>query len=198
MTAAIATIKNYTQRNHTRSASGFTLIELMVIIAIIAILAVLSTPVLRTMLLQQEFNGSVRDVLSALRQARLVAVEQNESVVFRVDTAAGTFQAFVDDGGNSVDGNLDGVLDDAQNWTLEQGSNERLIINGTVPNDVTITAANFGGNPVFRFDNKGFPMSEAVPMSLGVLTNGTITMTSNALGHNRQIDLFRSGHSRIQ
>lgn len=177
---------------------GFTLVELMVVIAVIAISAVFSAPVLRNMLLQHEFNGSVRDVLSAIRQARLVAIEQNESVVVTVDTVNGTIQAFVDDGGtNTVDSEPNGIPDLAQNWNWNSGDNERLVVNISVPNDVTITAANFAGNPVFRFDNRGFPMSKAIPMNLGVLTNGTINLSS-ALGRNRQIDLFRSGHSRIQ
>ncbi len=190
-------------RQGRQAAGGFTLVELMVVLAIIAALAAFSTPVLRTMILQQEFSGAVRDTLSALRQARLVAVEENEAVVFTVDTANGTYQAFVDDGGGDLtdadldgvpdaDADFNGILDNAQNWTLD--ANERLIANGTVPDSVTITAADFSGNPDFRFDNRGFPISSG---AVNVLTNGTLSL-SNTLGRAQQITLFRSGHTRVQ
>jgi Tfp pilus assembly protein FimT len=166
--------------------------ELMVTIGIIMVLAALSTPFLRTMYFQQQFSGSVQEMLGSIRQARLAAVENNESVVVTINTGAGTFQAFVDDaGGDLTDGDLNGVPDIAQDWI--HNGNEQLVVDGTVPQGVAITAASFTGNPVFRFDSRGFPMSRVG----NVLTNGTITMSST-LGRVRQIDLFRSGHSRVQ
>jgi prepilin-type N-terminal cleavage/methylation domain-containing protein len=175
-----------------KNDNGFTIMELMVVVGIIAVLAVVSTPFLRTMYIQQQFSGAVQEVLSSIRQARLTAVEKNESVVVSFNTAAGTFQVFVDDaGGNLADLDLNGVPDIAQDWT--RNGNEQTIVNSTVPQSVAITAANFTGNPVFRFDSRGFPMSSVGNM----LTNGTITMSST-LGRTRQIDLFRNGHSRAQ
>ena len=180
------------RKKQLRLASGFTVMELMVAIGIILVLAALSTPFLRTMYIQQQFSGSVQEVLSSIRQARLTAVEKNQSVVIAIDTATGTFQGFVDDGGGDLtDLDLNGVSDLSGNWT--QDANELTIFNNTVPESVNITAANFTGNPEFRFDNRGFPMSRVG----NVLTNGTINLSST-LGRTRQIDLFRSGHSRIQ
>lgn len=174
-----------------KNKAGFTLVELMVVIGVIVILTIVSIPLLSSWQGRHSFSGAVRDVLLTLRQARLVAVEENETVVVTVNAAAGTYEAYVDDGGGDVtDLDLNGVPDKAQNGVLDAG--ERIVQDGTVPDTVRITAANFSGFTNFRFDNRGFPIDPA-----GALTDGTITLASD-LGGTRQISLIRSGHSIIQ
>ena len=181
---------------------GFTLIELMIVIAVITILAGLAVPAMSALRDRHGFSGTVQDVLLTLRQARLVAIEENETVVVSVDVANGTYQAFVDDGGGDTTDTAgpvsttigDGIPDKANNGVLDDdaSAHERLINSGTVPDRVRITAADFSGSTSFRFDNRGFPTRAD-----GVLTDGTITLASDQ-GGSKQISLLRSGHSVIQ
>lgn len=188
-----------------KNKAGFTLVELMIVIAIIAVISGVSVPAVNSMQGRHRFSGALRDVLLTLRQARLVAVEENETVMFTVDVATGTYQAFVDDGGGDATDTFgpffnfpDGLPDAARNGLLNPG--ERIINEGSVPEGVSITAtnfngntgANFNGNTGLRFDNRGFPTDAG-----GLLTDGTITLASG-LGGSKQINLLRSGHSVIQ
>ena len=173
-----------------KNKAGFTLIELMVVIAVIAVLSGISVFAMEGMKRRHGFSGALQDVLLKLRQARFVAIEESETVVVQVDVGAGTYQAFVNDGGGDLtDGNLNGVPDRAENNGWDVG--ERIINQGTVPDGVQITGVDFSGSADFRFDNRGFPIEAG-----GLLTDGTITMESDQ-GGSRQIGLLRSGHSRI-
>jgi len=139
-----------------KNRAGFTLLELMVVIAVIAVLSGISVPAMNSLKERHGFSGALQDLLLTLRQARLLAVEENETVVVTVNVAAGTYQAFVDDGGgDATDIDLNGVPDKAKNGTHNAG--ERIINAGSVPERVHITAANFSGNTDFRYDNRGFP-----------------------------------------
>jgi hypothetical protein len=89
-----------------------------------------------------------------------------------------------------VDSDLNGVPDKAKNGNWENG--ERIVLQGSIPDGVRITAANFSGSAKFRYDNRGFPTDPGA-----VLTDGAITLASD-LGGSRQISLLRSGHSVIQ
>ncbi|MBW2370404.1 MAG: GspH/FimT family pseudopilin [Deltaproteobacteria bacterium] len=172
--------------------SGFTLIELMIVIAIIAIMIVLAVPKTSNWIALNRYNGAARDILSTMRKARLVAVEENREVVLAFDPVNDTCRVFVDDGAGSGDLDLNGIPDNAGNFI--QDGTERTVSNFTLPNDVDMTGAVFDGAMAFRFDRRGFPLSIPNPANL---TDGLIRLRSS-LGGIKQIDLLRSGHSRIQ
>lgn len=105
-------------------------------------------------------------------------------------TASDTDTVFVDDGAGSGDGDNNSIPDGARDL-LRNGS-ERVILSGSMPKHVGITAATFGGNPAFRFDRKGFPLDPA-----GNFINGSVTLTDSQ-GSVRQINLLPTGHTSIQ
>jgi type IV fimbrial biogenesis protein FimT len=163
--------------------SGFTLIELMVVVALFAVLTSIAVPSVSQYMERHRFSGAVLDVLASLRRARGVAIELNRNVVFSVDVASGTYQAFVDDGA--------GVPANASNNQWDAG--ERLIFSETLPNGVVFESANFGASSdFFNFSGRGFPVDNN-----NGLVNGAIELTGNR-GTTRRIALIASGHTQIQ
>jgi type IV fimbrial biogenesis protein FimT len=180
-----------------KNSQGFTLIELMIVISVIGILAAVAVPSFVGMMVRHELGGAARDMLGTLRKARMVAVKENTDMVVSFNTVGNTYSVFVDDGAGSVDGDLNGIPDNAKNFSCE--GNERMIVSGRMPRHVTITVANFGssalfgGSPdAFRFDKRGFPLDKD-----GNFSGGAVTL-SDTQGVSRNVVLLLSGHTRIQ
>jgi prepilin-type N-terminal cleavage/methylation domain-containing protein len=84
-----------------RKKSGFTIIELMVIIAIIAILATMAIPNFFQWRPKRQLSAATKDVFAAMQYARSRALKDNVNEEYTV---------FLDNGagGNAGNGNLDG------------------------------------------------------------------------------------------
>ncbi len=177
-------------KNETAQAiKGFTLVELMITVAVLGIILSVAVPELRNSIDKNRFNGAVIDMLGALREARSRAVEKNSAIVFKVDTLNNTYQAFIDDGAGSSDGDANGIPDDAGNNSLDAG--EQVFVSGDLPDKVKFTSASFGGSTHFHFDGRGFPLNDG-----NGLTNGLVAL--NGPTGTATIQLIASGHSRIQ
>ena len=70
--------------NHKNSASGFSLIEMLIAIGIIAMIAAISTPFYRSFVLNMDLKAAARDLASDLRYAQQQAVttQINQQVFF--------------------------------------------------------------------------------------------------------------------
>ncbi len=76
--------------NTARKISGFTLIELIVVISIMALLLSFSFPVFRDIQLFSNASTQVGDIVRLIDDLKKRAVEQNTDFVLHVDTGSGT------------------------------------------------------------------------------------------------------------
>ena len=86
--------------------SGFSLVELLVVMALIAIVASISIPGIIQMVPKFNMKGITRDVAAKLMVARLKAIHQNKdySVLF-TSAAVDAYRVEVNDGGTWVNEN---------------------------------------------------------------------------------------------
>jgi prepilin-type N-terminal cleavage/methylation domain-containing protein len=75
--------------NRVRNISGFTLIELIVVISIISMLLVFSLPVFRDIGLFPDSGGQVGDMVRLINDLKKRAIEQDLDFQMHVDTGTG-------------------------------------------------------------------------------------------------------------
>ena len=131
--------------------SGFTLIEMMMVIAIIAIMSAVAIPAFMSMLPGMRLNGAARQVMTDLMAARMDAVKQNNR--FRVFfNSPGTNQyQILDDDDN--DGTADtgeaittkNIQDNYSDVTFSSTNNPIFTPRGTATSLPTITLQNPSG-----------------------------------------------------
>ena len=164
--------------------NGFTLMELMVVVAIIGILSAVAVPNFISYRSNQRLGASAREILAAVKDTRLRAINEQATTVITFDVANDSYLAFVDDGNGSADGDLDGVLDGAGNGV--QDGTEVTITFGALPGDIDMISASFGFlGPENRFNLLGRASA-----------NGSVNLT-NSSGQTWRVTVLISGNARI-
>lgn len=149
-----------------RNKSGFSLLEMMVVLGIIAILGAIVVPNIISYRNNQQVSRATRDVYSVLQVAKSTAIRDDTNVLVQFTDGTGTggrYWGFVDSDGDNQFG--DGIWPHVAG---EGGTTDVLIETGTMPPDVQLTAAFAGAGDTTRFT------------SLGLTTgnNGTVTITN--------------------
>jgi len=167
-----------------RSKSGFSVIELLIVVAIIAILASIAVPNMVAPSIKAKLRGAVSNLRADLQAAKMMAIRENRFVVVNV-LANNSYEVFVDNGAGAG-----GVAED---W-IRNGT-ERLLASrqmeagvsidlaATILNNVAATNLN---NDRTRFNDRGLPENF-----------GTIVLKSQA-GQRGEINVNRLGRMTVK
>jgi type IV fimbrial biogenesis protein FimT len=163
--------------------SGFTLIEVMVVIAIVSIVSTVAISNISDSLPGFRLRSAVRDIVSCLQEVKMRAVKENADTYIFFDVTNNEYKAWVDNGaGGGVAGN---------------GLHES---DETYFNEVTLTTGiefyqntSFSSN-TFGFNSRGLPATtvgsvfiknnKSVYMKIIVSTAGNIRVVKSSDGIN--------------
>lgn len=75
-----------------RSARGFTLVEMLVVLALMALMIALVPPLLAGGQARAQFTATAREIAADLRETRSLALQHGRTEVFLLDVGANTFR----------------------------------------------------------------------------------------------------------
>lgn len=137
--------------------SGFTLIELMIVIAILAITFSLSVPAYKDLQLRQKINGQANQLFSIIYLARSEAIKRSSVVTICKSSDNQTCGGFWSDGWVMfADYDEDGALDPSEN----------MISAGKIDNQIKMNWSAFGSDNYIRLTSRGMTLAQ----------NGTFTL----------------------
>jgi len=135
-----------------KNNTGFTLVEMMVVIGIVAILALITVPNIISWRPKAALSGAARILKADLELAKSRAIRDNATVTVTFDTASGTYR-IIDNNGSAI-------------------KSRRLT-------SLNISGTTFAGNTV-TFDRRGRPSSSG-DIDL-TNTSGTVKIVISLLG----------------
>lgn len=163
------TLKERFVRRHT----GFTLMELVIVVVVIGIIAGMAVPSFLSYLPKQRVKATARDMVSELRLARSQSISERQAYGVTIDLSKQSFTYFADADGDG---------------TLSAG--DSTITADTVSTDVKITTCTFTNNTVV-FGSTGSASSSG---DLQVVSSdGQVIMSINVLASTGRVRLTEIG-----
>jgi type IV fimbrial biogenesis protein FimT len=155
-----------------RNNSGFTIIELAVVIAIVGIMAGIAVPNFVGWLPKYRLSSSADDIQALVQNARLRAVKENAHVA-----------VLLDPDNDGLDGDYMAFVDENSDWNKDAG--EALVMQGEVSSGIRITGTGYASNR-FSFNSRG----------LCIEGSGSVTLR-NSKGKTKTVNIEMTGSSRI-
>jgi len=175
---------NFSKQHIFRGRSGFTLIELMVVVAMIGIVAAFAISGLSTLIPRHQVKASAQQIRADLQQAKMEAVRENRNSLVTFTTASG------DNPGIFIacfDENDDGACHEDDDTIIAK-------IDLTDYRGASLGTASFGGATHFWFNSRGLPMD-----SNDQLVDGAVEVNlKNDPGYSFSIDLGKTGRISIE
>lgn len=138
-----------------RNKSGYTIIELLVVIGIIAIGTLIASPDIIDWMKNNRIKAVTRDLISNFQRARMEAVKQNTRAILSFDVAADSYTLFIDDGtGGGVAGDF---IQNGTEQSLVAAGQDNVIGAVNMPASVTLSSAVFSGTAQAGFNGQGLP-----------------------------------------
>ena len=157
--------------------SGFSIMEIMVVMAIAAVLAAIAVPNLISRRPYHVLQSTISDIQGSIQLARTTAIKERSDVVLIFNAAKDEFQVFVDNGiGGGSDGN--GVQDGGERTLRFKRIAAGISIDGVDPSIATSISFN----------------------SRGLMNSGSITEIDlgNSQGEAKTIKISLAGISKIE
>jgi Tfp pilus assembly protein FimT len=153
-----------------KKESGFTVLEVIVVIFLIALISVLAAPSATTLLKSYRLKSAVNEMASVLQLARVTAIAQNANCVITFDATNQAYSVFSDngDGGGTIN---DGI----------QSGTEPAIKTVNVRNSyygqATFSAPSFGNS--LYFNSQGScSQSGSIPLQNNIGDSYQVVLTT--------------------
>lgn len=132
-----------------RLQTGFTLLELIVVVAIFALVGAVAVPALSNMARRDGVKSDVRNLKEAFSQSKMKAIELNRSVSMAFDCYGRDYMAFVDETHNCE-------YDAGTDVVLLEGRLKYSSFDAGKSDDGLTFVDNDNGYPAFRWDGRGY------------------------------------------
>jgi type IV fimbrial biogenesis protein FimT len=165
-----------------KTATGFTLLEIIIVLAIMAIAMTIAIPNVMSWLPNYRLKAAARELYSNMQKAKSEALKRNCSVGITFSTVTfptqgGEYTVFLDNGDGA--GTADNAIQDGGEVTL-------LAV--AMPIGCTLYQASFSGTPMTGYNSRGFP--------LGNRTGSARLRNNNSVWY--EMALSNSGYPKIR